>query len=970
MVGRGEELDGLRSALDAAADQPTTVLLAGEAGVGKTRLVTEFAAEATEAGARVLSGNCVELGGDGVAYAPVAGAMRRLATQIGAEAVLDLAGPGRGAVTRLLPELGVTDIDPDEGRGRLFEVVTVLLERVSAEQPLVLVIEDLHWADGSTRDLLRFVIRALGSSRVVLVCTYRSDEIHRTHPLRPFLAELDRIRSVRRIDVPRLTRAEVGIQLEGILGQAAMPDAIARVHERSGGIPFFVEELASMEIDERRALPASLRDLLLVRVERLSDPTQELLRLLAVGGDRMDHAALAAVSGRDSGPLQQALREAVSTNVLSVDGDGYAFRHSLLREAIQEDLLPGERIELHRRYAETLDAHPEFASSGAAAVEVAHHWYAAQEQERAFCASLRAGDAAVTAYAHGEALLMFERALELWHRVPDPTDLSGGDHAELLSRAASAARDAGEVERSLSLLKAAVAEPGVASDPLRLGELMWQQAPLLKDAGRAIEATETVRRALEIVPADPPSVPRARLLQLKAAHLMLDGKFAEAVEVGTNAAAVARAVDACGVEFRVYTILGPALVHSGKVKSGLEALDTAHRLAGDSPRLLASHPINASDTLNLLGRYAEAAQAAIEGIDLAREVGLGRTLGAMMVGNAAEPLLALGEWERADQLITRGLELEPAKRHVWHLRLLQVWLRLWRGDVDGADQGLHEVRGVMRNGSPGPQYLLPMASITAQIALAKGDPAAAWQEVEQLLGDVREPVHHSPGHQLPVLVTGAHALGARVREEGQGAELTDAGDRIRERLDNFGDWGEVRMWRCVVEAELAGGSGDEAEPWQAVVDRVELPAHLPPYARYRLGRALVSRGDRTGAAAALTEAAAQADRLGAGLVRGWVDDLGRRAGISLGPGPSAGDSAGTSADGQPLALTGREREVLRLVADGLSNRQIGEELFISAKTASVHMSNILAKLGVSTRGEAAAIAHRQRLFVDDRVHQA
>ena len=957
MVGRAEELGELRSALATAADgQPTMLLLGGEAGVGKTRLVSEFMTEAAASGVRVLVGQCVELGGDGLAFAPVADALREMAAQLGAEAVLELAGPGRDALRAVLPELGAGTPDAADGRGRLFEVVTVLLERVSADRPLTLVIEDLHWADGSTRDLLRFCVRALGSARVLVVGTFRSDEVHRSHPLRPFLAELDRIRSVRRVDLPRLSRPEVGDQLEGILGGPAGADAVARVYERSEGIPFFVEELAGVQTGERHApLPASLRDLLLVRAERLADTTQQVLRLLAVGGDRVDHALLAAVDDDGADGLESALREAVSANVLRVDGEGYAFRHALLREAIQDDLLPGERIRLHARYAARLEECPGLLAADAAATAIAHHWYAAHDQQRAFCACLRAGDDAVRAYAHGEALLMFERALELWTRMPDPVALSGGDHAGLLSRAATAASDAGELERALALLEAAVAETGVVSNSSRLAGLLVDKAKLLGDLGRA-ESTTVTMQALEIVPAEPPSLPRARLLQMLAARRMMDWDFAAAVGVAEEAAAVAIAVGATDVEFRVYTILGPSLVQTGRIDEGLRALQTAAELAGGSPRLLAGSPINTSDTLNLLGRYSEAAQVATDGIERAREVGLARTIGAMMVGNAAEPLLALGDWERAEVLIERGLELEPPLRHVWHLLRLQAWLRLWRGDVVGARRSMAKNRALMAAGSPGPQYTLPSAMVAAELALAHGDPAVGWREVAGAIESTRP----APGHDLPLLAVGARALAARARLAEPDAEWFRDAARIREALDTIGDWGPASMWRGVVEAELAGTVGDEPEPWRVVREAVGLPAHLCAYARYRLAMALAAAGQRGAAAGALQEAAERADHLGAGLIRGWIDDLGRRAGIRL-PDQRADPS---SDDREHVGLTVREREVLRLVAAGRSNRQIGEELFISAKTVSVHVSNILTKLGVSARGEAAAFAHRQGLFSD------
>jgi predicted ATPase len=308
----------LGSALaDAVDGQASAVLLGGEAGVGKSRLIQEFASEAAAQGTQVIVGQCVELGGDGLPFAPIAGALRDLSGQLGTQQLVALAGPGGSILPTLLPELGETEDTISDGRGRLFEVVTVLLERASVERPLVFVVEDLHWADASTRDLLRFAIRALDGARVLIIASYRSDEIHRKHPLRPSLAELDRVRAVRRLDVPRLSQDEVGEQLTGILGSTPSRGVVEKIFRRSEGIPFFVEELVRAGADgQYGALPDSLRDLLLVRVEQLSPPTQEVLRVLSFGSAQVDDALLNAVVELDEIELETALREAVSANLI------------------------------------------------------------------------------------------------------------------------------------------------------------------------------------------------------------------------------------------------------------------------------------------------------------------------------------------------------------------------------------------------------------------------------------------------------------------------------------------------------------------------------------------------------------------------------------------------------------------------------------------------------------------------------
>ena len=371
-VGRTEELARLAAAGErAAGDVPTSVLIGGEAGVGKTRLVGEVVAAARAAGVTVLHGGCVELGGEGVPFAPLVEALRAFVRDLDEPALARMV-PGRSRVelARLLPELGPPagpgagdraafggDPGPWSEQGLLFELLLGLLERLGAERPALLVVEDLHWADRSTRDLLAFLVRNLRHGRLLLVMTYRSDELHRRHPLRPFLAELDRGRRVERLELARFGPAEVAAQLAGIRGAPPPAELVERIHARSGGNAFFVEELAATAAADGELSP-SLRDTLLARIELLGEPTQQVLRVLAVAAAAVPDPLLAEVAGLGEAELLAGLREAVSAHVLLVDaGDGaYGFRHALVKEAVYAELLPGERTRLHARFAAALAA--------------------------------------------------------------------------------------------------------------------------------------------------------------------------------------------------------------------------------------------------------------------------------------------------------------------------------------------------------------------------------------------------------------------------------------------------------------------------------------------------------------------------------------------------------------------------------------------------------------------------------------
>lgn len=939
MVGRRTELGELHHALGECRDgHAVTVLVGGEAGAGKTRLVSEFANTTADSGTVVVSGHCVELGSDGLAYAPVAGVVRSLITEFGLTEVIGWAGAGGGALAGLLPEHELQDTVGDPGRGRLFEVVTILLERASARGPLLVLIEDLQWADGSTRDLLRFAIRALADAPVMLALTYRTDEMTRTHPLRPLLAELDRVRGVRRLRVPRLSAPEVAEQVAAIWAREVPPDVADRVYRRSEGLPFFVEELASAESDgQTTGLSESLRDLLLVRVEQLSGPTQELLRLLSVGGTRVGHPLLASVTELSPAELDTGLREAVSASVLSVDGDGYCFRHALLCEALQDDMLPGESARLHRRYAAAIAGGPATMDSSALAMETAYHLFEARDHVGAFGAYLEAARHATRTYAFPEAQFAYERALELWSLVPDPADASGMDHSTLLSRTASAARHAGELERALAIGDAALLEIGRDGDVEARTELVQVRFRTLNDLGRPAPEAE-IAETIDALPDEGPPRMRARLLLALCARRLLSADFRGAEIASAEAAGIAEVIDAPGLQMKALTILGPAQAHTGRVDEGLATMARARTLDGSASGALLTYYSNMSDVLCLLGRFEDAAAVALEGIDHARTMGRSRTLGALIVGNAAEPLFALGEWDRAEKMSDRGLELDPPTRHRWQLTGMKATVQLWRGHAERAERGFADLQPVVTQRIADPQYVIPFSRLGADIALARDDAPTAWGLVERCLDDV---ARHA-GYDLQLLATGARALG-RLGYEGRDVDAETT--RVYAELDRIGDWGPAAAWRALVDAEL----GDDPAAWCAVQEHDPLPVHLLAYARCRLAAAQLAAADRTAAETELRRAADEAEKLGAGSILSLVRDLARRGGLSGAPEEPAAEPG--------HGLTPREVEVLRLVAAGRSNRQIGEELFISAKTASVHVSNILAKLGVSGRGEAAAVAH-------------
>jgi predicted ATPase len=471
-VGRIEELQALEAARKRAADgEPAVVLVGGEAGVGKTRLLAELAAGCAVDGTRVLSGGCVPVGGSALPYASIVEVLRVLASDLGTDAVRELAGPSWPELARLLPVLGEPLPSGPPGQSaqaRLFEVLLGLLGRLSEQAPLVLAVEDVHWSDQSTRDLLVFLVRNLRHERILLVVSYRSDE-PQTAWLRPWLAELDR-GPVQRLDLPRLDRAETMVQLVAILGAAAPIDLVDAVFARSEGNPFFTEELLAAVQAGSDALPATIRDLLRSRLEALPGDARQALAVVAVAGRRVSHRLLAAVAGLEDQPLVEALRAAVAQELLVTypGQDGYELRHALLREVLEADLLPGERIRLHAGYAMALAERPQLAGavSGLAA-ELAAHWDAAGEPANELPARAEAGLAAERARGFPEAYDHYTRALELWERVPEPGRPAGLDRVDVLAHGAEAAACSGAVQRAVELLEDALDRVDQAAEPVR-----------------------------------------------------------------------------------------------------------------------------------------------------------------------------------------------------------------------------------------------------------------------------------------------------------------------------------------------------------------------------------------------------------------------------------------------------------------------------------------------------------------------
>jgi DNA-binding CsgD family transcriptional regulator/tetratricopeptide (TPR) repeat protein len=977
LVGRVEELSVLEAAQGRAANgEPAVVLVGGEAGIGKTRLVAELTDRCRATGARVLVGGCLPVGGDGLPYAPIVEALRDLNAETDL-ALRELAGPSWAELARLLPALGEPASGPPgpAAQLRLFELLLRLLARLSDQTPLVLVVDDLHWADQSTRELLAFLVRNLRRERLLLVVTYRSDETRRAR-LGPYLAELARGGSVQRLQLARLDRAETAAQLTGILGAAPAADLVDGVFTRSEGNPFFTEELLDSVRADSATLPMTLRDLLQGRIEALPDSARQVLRVAAVAGRRVPHRLLAAVAGLDEGQLDGALRQAVAQQLLVIGPgeDGYEFRHALLREVAEADLLPGERARLHAGYAWALSERPELASVSPAvrAGELAVHWDAAGERTQALPARVQAGLAAERARAFADATSHYERALEQWDRVPDPGRLAGLDRVELLVRTADAAAFTGAVQRAVELLEDVLAQVDPAVEPVRAAQLLARLGDHRRVAGDEAGALAACEQAERLLVGRPPSAERARVLTAHAYVLHLSLRFKQAIPRCEEAIACARAVGARAEEARALDLLGGCLSHDDPDRAIRMALE-ARAIAEDveNAEAVIDTYLTVILALRLAGRERDALEEAQQGYQRARRLGLERATGSFLANQLAFGLLHTGRWAECEQLSRELLAGDRWGAVELHRALGTLLTR--RGEFTAAREQLQ--LGLRL--SPAFQEDLAWLGLAelalwegrhdeAAAAVAEGLRFCAERDPEGVIPDVS-----SPWYALALRLEAERAEQAAARRAVE--EVAEAQRRATPVLGSLdrlataslpqASYPLIAGYLLLARAEQSRLEGrSDPERWRAAAaawERLEYPFDAA-YARLREAEALVASGaSRPQAEQALRSAHQTSVMLGAGPLRREVELLAQRGRLRLEQPvdtiavPKAPSSAAAS-----LGLTPREAQVLALVAEGRTNLQIGQALFITEGTAGVHVSRILTKLGVAGRGEAAAIAHR------------
>jgi len=983
-VRRDAELAQLTAALaEAREGRASAVVIGGEAGVGKSRLVEEFADEARAAGAIVLWSACTDFGEEGPPFWPFIDAFRGLARGPHAAAVAELlepigSAPGAGAAPSAIYE---PLSNPPAGGPRLFRLVLDTLTRLAERAPVVLAIEDLHWADRSTRDLLRFLLANLVHDAVLCLATYRDDALVRGHPLQPLLVELRRSRRVQFVDLQPFTRAELAELLSALLGRAAADDLVNLVWARSGGNAFFAEELlASVQSGAAHQLPPSLSQILSSRVEVLSDTAQELVRLLATGGEPVGHDVLAVLCDIPPARLLAALRECVDQRVLIVDDqERYRFRHDLLAEVVYQEMLPGERRASHAAHAAVLTARADRADAVTLA-KVAHHLYAAGDASQALPAAVAAGRATEAMHGYAEAHHHYQRAIELWDLVPGPEAAAGVDHLTLLESAARAANLAGEHRQAATLLTAAIRDADAGGATVRSALLGQQLGRSLWAAGDSRRALEAFESAVHLAAGDGPTSERAGVVGAYAEALMLAGRYRASRAQAEAALAVAEAAGDEAVQARVLATLGFDLAYLGDPGAGIAALERARdiALAIGTPEDVARAYLNLAEVLSgPLSRFDTAVAVAAEGAAQVRALGLARTFGVALQAIAVNTLFRAGRWHEADELLSDAFSRAPSGAAAIDLYLAAARLSVGRGQFARAEEELAAAEG-MAPGALGPRYEAALLTLRAGLDMWQGCPERARTAVTAAVLACAS-ASDDVWLLAPILWHGLRAeadRAERARQHRAGAELDEAlaiaaGLLAQARGLLAGPLEAAPAVRDVVEAyvHLCEGEWSRADAasdpsrWKQAAESWHRQGQPYPvaYARFRAGEALLGRRTQSAEAADLLRAAhATAEQLGAEPMGREIAALAARARIVLSPAvvPEVEVDLRDPGPAALADLTPREVDVLALVAEGCSNREIAERLFISEKTASVHVSHILAKLGVRTRVQATALAHQ------------
>jgi DNA-binding CsgD family transcriptional regulator len=949
-VGRRAELAAFEQAIvDARNGLPSVVLVGGDAGIGKTTIVTEAAARADVA---LYLGRSTHIGGDIIPLAPLADLLRQVRrSKPDVQTDMPQRAPFRpwfatGTVTAELAGLP---------QGKLFVAVLELISRLAVDDVVLVGFEDLHWADTVTWDLFEYLARNLIDERVILIGTYRSNEVAASPSQRRRLAELSRLPAARLIHLEGLSRGDVITRIAALIGKPPPVELVDQVVARGQGNPFFTRELVTAHL-AGETIPLVLSDLITADIAGLHDSARQVLGAVATIGRETSHELLAAIVDLTGPEVEAAVRTVIDARLLLIENAGYRFRHPLLSEVVYADLLPPQRQRLHRRIGKALQQQPaDVLRRADRAGELAFHLDRSGDIDGAFLAMLAAADAA-QAVAPGAAFGHLERAFELW-------DTAGGGPAtanrvERLWQAAELATSTVGNKRAAELARAAFA---IGPPPLgsswgheRLGRYLWS-------SGQLAEGNAEFALAAELLSGDEGNEAAAVFAGLGQAELMA-GHYQSAERLCVKVfSLVPTADDNRAAWVMARRVLGIARSSQGDPDEAVELCRQSVAAAQDAQgRSLAG--LYLCVALIDAGYYQAAINTALDAVADGHLAGLDQGFGCYFDSLAAEALVRLGRWEEAATVIARHPVANTLPVGVLRLKRAKAMLAARRGETDRALSQLAEAEAQPVDGLH--QSLLDATAADVHLKLGNWTEAASAAERGWESTHTTSVLWAARFAMMRVTASVERAMDALARREC--IDLPETMARLQNRVDaarlladqsRNGPQRDTAAHLAHASASLTRLTVSNADAWaEAVTCWSELgDPWMIATARLREAEAAASAGLADRAATSIRQAHSIATDLGAAALLAEIDAISRRTRVSVeAPTQVVLDASSV----HRLGLTAREAEVLMLVAAGRTNRQIGEALFVSDKTASVHVSNILRKLGVNSRVDAAAVAQR------------
>jgi DNA-binding CsgD family transcriptional regulator/tetratricopeptide (TPR) repeat protein len=959
----------------ARAGFSTAVLVEGEAGIGKSRLVAELLAAFREPKDLVAVGHGVELAGGELPYGTAAGALRALVRDAGVDVVRNAAAAYLSDLSTLCLQLG--DAAAVTDRTRLLTAYVATLDALAADRLVCLVVEDLHWTDISSRDLFTYLVRVAGPGHLLVVFTVRTHDAAVDPAVADLVSDLAALPGVDRISLTPLSDAEVAALVSDLASSDPEPAEVSRIVALAQGSPLLTGQLVAAGLDSTNKVPGSVLAPLSTKVRRLDQPARRLVQLAALTDGPIPQRLLMqahrlAGDQASAGSFETAIEDALTAGLLRFDRaeHHYSFTHALLREAVESTISPHDRLRGHRLWAELMSEPRNHGGDPFVQIAAAHHWAESGDDTHAFDAALRAARIAGRLGAWPEAGRLLRRALGLYVRVPDAADRSGLTRDRVLADAIMFLLRGGRSEEMRALIEDEIRRSADSTDHERSLTLqliktahthfheLHEPGPddrSKADAELLLGATGSPLLPMGLIPLG---------WTLRASHPDLSFRLhRRALEVVMSERMDNRVIAAT-------THVCAHLAERGRFDEALGLLHTLDSEGRDSYEL-ATLDAEIGELHCRQGRFRDAARFFERAISQVPNPALQPNGWCASALGLTDVQLGLGDWADAERWLARIADLPTVftDLQMWQFAN-SVTLACGRGRLEGAGRLAEQARSLV---SVPPEELhwwprtLLLGSAT-ELATTAGRPFEARDAAGPVLAMLL--VDNPVSEAWPVVLTAARAEGdladartvsATDRDRAAVALVRDAA----ERMLRAGAYNEARYTQTTADLLRAEGHTD-ASIWLEVVEawrRIEHVPHLG-WALHRYANAANTEGDKGAATDALSEAWEIAITLGAEPLRASVIDLTRRAHLKLDTRDTA--PARPQSRSRLARLTDRELEVLRHVAQGETNDELASALFISPKTASVHVSRILTKLDVTSRAKATAVAYEEGLFDEER----